>query len=511
VSNNLMHLKNHILCEFFYPNLYLYSPEIFNTTIYKLSSNVEKEVIIDFGKKIIDNNNSLIENEICKFELMCNKFYFSNLEYKEKRYIYSLNFYRKEVANILFSINYDITILSFIDINYQIQHLEVSDAFKIPTSEEDIDEMAKTFGIITYEKISTYRYNIFNCVKNKKNNIINLQWHITDRCENNCSHCYIQDENKLLGERRDTITLKDAKKIIDELYLYSLRMKAPARIVISGGDPLLSPFFWDLLEYANCDKMYPMIMGILGNPNLINEKTAKKLKENNIETYQMSLEGLKDINDEIRGKGNWDSVWNAIEILEDNGINTNIMFTVSRKNYRELIPLINYCANIEKTNFSFARYCPTGKSDILETLSPKEYRNLLLRVVEAFRYWRQEKKSIVQWDLSKDALYAALFEEMGINFYQEKTGCCLLGNGKSLALLPDGLILYCRRMPKSIGFWPDISFEDALLNQKKYSYIEIQNNSCKNCSVSASCRGGCKAVNFRICGINDNKDAQCWR
>ena len=146
-----------------------------------------------------------------------------------------------------------------------------------------------------------------------------------------------------------------------------------------------------------------------------------------------------------------EAIEKAIDVLEEAGIRTNIMFTVSRANFKQLIPLINYVGKTNKTDFSFARYCTAKQDDMLDMLSSEEYRTLLLRVVEAFRFWKQERHSIVQWDLAKDSLYAPLYEDMGINFYEIKSGCCLLGNGKSIAMLPSGHIFYCRRMPKEIG------------------------------------------------------------
>ncbi|GAB6177335.1 hypothetical protein JCM16814_22260 [Desulfobaculum senezii] len=476
-----------------------------------LRSETDEDIVIEFGESFLQMDSSNHNKEVCQFELNCNRAFFNNsAKFDSDDYMFFITEFTEESAETLFGYNKSVKIFSYIDCESRLVHLELSEECDDLCDANVLIEIAKGVGV----KRSSENYSrrsIYDGVTLKKSHIINLQWHITNACQNDCKHCYLQEEQRFFGEKRSVLNLSKAKQVIDETYLYSLEKKAPARIVLSGGDPLLCPFFWELVEYANLSKLYPMVKGLLGNPNLITEGVAKKLKRMHVETVQFSLEGLQEINDEIRGDGSWEDVWRAIDILEAAGIKTNIMFTVSRKNCDQLIPLINYCARVQKTAFSFSRYCPTGEEDVLETLTSDEYRTLLLRVFEVFRYWKQERRSPVRWDLSKDSLYAPLYDEMGISFYERKSGCCLLGNGRSIAMLPNGLLLFCRRMAKSVGYWPDVSLEASLRMQKDLSYKKIKHESCVGCSVEESCRGGCAAIEYRMNGLQDRKDPQCWR
>jgi radical SAM protein with 4Fe4S-binding SPASM domain len=508
---DMLKKRRRVVSEYFYPNLFSCASDLCEEVLRTIESKTDETIAIEFGKLFLQKTFVKYKQEICRFELNCNKAFFNiRPKFDSDEYMFFVTHFTKKATEVLFGINKSAKIFSYIDYESKLVHIELSEEYSDVLAADILTEIAKGVGVKhLYDKY--VRRNIYDGIILKKNHIMNLQWHITNACQNNCKHCYLKEEQRLLGEDRQAIDLPMAKQIIDEVYLYSLEKKAPARIVLSGGDPLLCTFFWDLLEYANTCQLYPMVKGLLGNPNLITENSAKKLKKMHVETVQFSLEGLQEVNDEIRGEGNWDDVWRAIDILETAGIRTNVMFTVSRKNSEQLIPLINYCARVQKTAFSFSRYCITGEDESLDILTPEEYRTLLLRVFEVFRYWKQEKRSPVSWDLSKDSLYAPLYDEMGIDFYERKSGCCLLGNGRSIAMLPNGLLLFCRRMPKAIGYWPDVSLDSACLMHKNLSYKKIKPESCLGCSVELSCRGGCTAVNYRINGLQDHKDPQCWR
>ena len=504
-------VKKSAICRFFYPNIYKHYQDSFNTTVNQINSDVPVDLIFLFHDFFCELNLDKNAKEMCEFEKKCCALFYKNRQ--ECVFLFNRLCFISELtqqnSEILFNLSSSSYILTYITQDYRINHLTLNNEFLTSS-----DTRKKEFlDYLNIPEIDSMRGNfqLFESIKQRKNNCLNLQWHLTNRCEYKCKHCYLQEEDKVINCSNSKISLEYAKKIVDECLILSLKTNAPARIVLSGGDPLLCNYFWDILKYANKNNLYPMIIGILGNPDLINVEVAKRLKDLGIEHYQMSLEGLEEVNDEIRGRGNWNKVWKAIDVLEEAGIRTNIMFTVSRANFKQLIPLINYVGKTNKTDFSFARYCTAKQDDMLDMLSSEEYRTLLLRVVEAFRFWKQERHSIVQWDLAKDSLYAPLYEDMGINFYEIKSGCCLLGNGKSIAMLPSGHIFYCRRMPKEIGRWPLISIENALIEQKKFNINVYRDSKCLNCSARNSCRGGCFAVNYRVNKNKTNIDPQCWR
>ena len=73
-----------------------------------------------------------------------------------------------------------------------------------------------------------------------------MQWHITDKCDQRCKHCYIYaGKDKEYSPEFDYETLK---KIFLNYLDTCNRMNKNPNIAITGGDPLLHNDVWKLLE-----------------------------------------------------------------------------------------------------------------------------------------------------------------------------------------------------------------------------------------------------------------------
>ncbi len=132
--------------------------------------------------------------------------------------------------------------------------------------------------------------------------VFSIQWHITTNCEQRCKHCCLFNSLEGKKEIRDSkfIGFKELKLIADNLVSSSHEMGARPRMSITGGNPMLHPDFWELLNYINSLNIKMMI---LGNPFNITDKVARRLKANNIDKFQLSLDGMKDFHDKMRKKG----------------------------------------------------------------------------------------------------------------------------------------------------------------------------------------------------------------
>ena len=112
-------------------------------------------------------------------------------------------------------------------------------------------------------------------------NYFAMQWHITDRCDQRCKHCYIfAGEDKSYSPEFDFSTLKE---IFFDFLATCKKMDKRPSISVTGGDPLLHKDVWSLLALF---KEYNVPFAILGNPFHLNENVAKQLKELGCTTYQ---------------------------------------------------------------------------------------------------------------------------------------------------------------------------------------------------------------------------------
>ena len=184
-----------------------------------------------------------------------------------------------------------------------------------------------------------------------------IQWHITERCNLHCRHCY--REAASLKE----MPFKELKQTFNQcLQLFkSLAIpKGEARINIGGGEPFLNR---DLFRLLGIMKRYSKDIKIqlMSNGYFINDAVAKNLVKMNISSVQVSREGLRDTNDSIRGKGSFDKIVNAVSILRKNNIITRVSLTLTRKNINEVEQLAVYLKSLGVKTFGIRRYVKAGQ------------------------------------------------------------------------------------------------------------------------------------------------------
>jgi len=345
--------------------------------------------------------------------------------------------------------------------------------------------------------------------------IFNLQWHLTAKCDQHCKHCYMYDEPTYDSELNNPLTLEQCKTVIDDFDEMLSNVELKGRINFTGGDPLLREDFFQILEYANSKKNISALC-VLGNPYHINEKTAKKLKKLGVSKYQISIDGLETTHDYFRKPGSFKESLRAFRVLKKVGIKTICMFTLSKKNAADLIPVIELVAKEGINIFAFSRLCAvgTGKKLKNEVLTPLEYKELLYNVLEKFRVL--EEQDCRTKFTRKDNLWTLLYQDLGLlpplpkNKKTIYRGC---GIGMSImCVLADGTVYACRRFPSPVGKVPeqklwDIFTKSKQLNEyRKYEKME----KCSKCDLLQFCRG-CPAVSYGAYGSYFAPDPQCWK
>ena len=90
----------------------------------------------------------------------------------------------------------------------------------------------------------------------------------------------------------------------------------------------------------------------------------------------MSLEGLEEHNDSIRGAGHFKRILAFLEILDELSIYSMVMLTLTRENMDQVLPLGEFLRG--KTDlFTFNRLSQTGEGAALETAVKEEYKEFL--------------------------------------------------------------------------------------------------------------------------------------
>lgn len=334
-------------------------------------------------------------------------------------------------------------------------------------------------------------------------NFLTIQWHVTEKCNNQCRHCYMTREKKELSCEE---MLKILKNIDDFEKKWNFEIR---NYIITGGDP----FLYDNIEFLFKElKKRNKNITILGNPDTITIKTLNLLKKYNIENFQMSIDGLKERHDYIRKEGSFDLTLEKANFLEKNGVFTNIMFTVNLENYKDLIPVMEIVAKNNISGFSFDFLCSTGNGKSLNSLTNIEVDNLLK---EYLKKKEELNKTSNTFFGEKSALFRKLRDENN-NFILSKFTLenrpylgCYVGY-TSFAIASDGSFMPCRRLNEKYGNLLVEKLEDIFLGDerlKKYRRAEFY-DECGACKYFNFCRG-CPAVSKGETGFSLKKLSLC--
>lgn len=301
-----------------------------------------------------------------------------------------------------------------------------------------------------------------------------LQWHVTNACGANCAHCY---DRSARGET----SLSDAKKIIRQLLDFCRRRRVRPHVCLSGGDPFLHSSIWEILQ-AIAEANIPL--SILGNP-IGAETLGRLLAVRRPVYYQVSLEGLPEHNDAVRGAGHFERVMEFLKIARPSNLETHVMLTLTRDNMNQVIPLGGILRGYTAL-FTFNRLAQVGGGSNLAQPSREEYARFLERYSEAAR---------------NNPVFG--FKDNLFNIIRQRhrrpltPGCTGTGCGAAfnfLALLPDGEAHACRKFPSPVGNIATNTLEEIYDSETAKTY-RAGCAACRKCPLRRRC-GGCMAVTF---------------
>jgi len=334
-----------------------------------------------------------------------------------------------------------------------------------------------------------------------------FQWHITDSCDQRCVHCYIFSNNNNI--KLYEMSLENMKEVLNSCIDMCEKIDRRPYFFITGGDPILHIDFWTLLQLF---KDHNIRFGILGNPFHLTNEVCNRLKALGCDKYQLSIDGLKDRHDWFRMPGSFDTTLSKIDCINQAGLKSVVMTTVSKTNMHEIPEIIDIVVEHKVDIFAFGRYCPTSQ-DIEEThMTPKEYRALL---EACWGKYVKYKDSGTSFNL-KDHLWTLFLYEKGIFEIPEGLDEEVIYDGCHcadchLTILPQGEVYACRRMKSRVGNVYTKSLYNIFTSDNLNKYREFDKfEKCIKCELFRFCRG-CPAVAYGYTGNSYSADPQCWK
>ena len=334
-----------------------------------------------------------------------------------------------------------------------------------------------------------------------------IQWHLTERCNLRCRHCYqgerSTDEMPLREIRNVIIEVSDTVKDWSESYKVSF---SPS-MNITGGEPFLRN---DLFEILGEIKKQGLKIYLLTNGTLVDKKRARMLADLGVDGAQVSMEGPEDVHDAIRGAGSYSASASGVEQLVDAGIAVTLNVTVSNLNAGQVKRIITFGSHAGVKRVGFSRLVPAGKGRALlsHMLTQAQVKELYEELFSL------ELKGIDV--VTGDPVAAQMkMKAKGDAGTMAISGCAAGVSG--LTIQPNGNVTPCRRLPLSLGnvrrdslreIWAASPVLEALRDRSRYK------GKCGACTRWARCRG-CRAIAYawsRSKGADDflADDPQCF-
>lgn len=176
------------------------------------------------------------------------------------------------------------------------------------------------------EKIDRIEYGRFR----------NVYVYITEACQLRCSGCY-------MGDRLERALKMPFEQI--QSTLTSWRQMGGSKLTVLGGEPTLHPRYEDTIRLAN----------VLGYEHVITTSNGlaparrkfERLESADFAYVQISLDGgSATTHDAVRGKGKFDETLVTVKELCERGFDTRIICTVSKRNERDCLRLLDLADEI---------------------------------------------------------------------------------------------------------------------------------------------------------------------
>jgi len=348
----------------------------------------------------------------------------------------------------------------------------------------------------------------------KEHNGSIMIWNFTNRCNLSCHHCY----SKADPYNTDSLTFSKIQQIIPQLLESKINF-----IIFSGGEPLIRE---DIYDIATQMKKNNIITYLSTNGMYINEKNVKKII-NTFDYIGISIDGKEKTHDYFRGqKGSYLKAMNAIKLIQKNGGNCGIRFTLTKETQNDFYSMFDLVEelNINKFYISHLVYSGRGKDNLNIDLSKEQRREYVEFIIQkAFEYYKAKKNiDIVTGNMEMDAImllkkfqkdYPKYCNDLikrlkhwGGNSSGVRIGNMdWEGNVKPDPFFPETIGNYLKQPLKDIWLNPSNKIAQRLRDTpRKIS------GRCEDCKYILICNGGNRSRSFVIHNDLWKEDPSCY-
>lgn len=320
-------------------------------------------------------------------------------------------------------------------------------------------------------------------------------WNLLRRCNLSCRHCYANSFDK---DFEGELSLEQCLNVANNLK----NAHVPA-VILSGGEPLLHPHVFTIAKEVKKNGFY---LALSSNGILINEEKAEKLKEIDFNYVGVSLDGINEVHDHIRGeKGAFVKSLAGVDLAVKNNLKVGLRTTLTNTNFHQINDMLNLCINHGVNKFYLSHLNYGGRGNKREDAHFKMTREVMYLLYDkAFEFSQKGiDLEIVTGNNDADAAYMLMWarekfpqvnidhiKEMLIHWGGNASGVGVANIDSQGDVHPD-------------TFWPGVKL--GSVKEKDFSEIwQDQSNSilkilrsdrslihgrCKECQFFSLCNG----------------------
>ncbi len=225
-------------------------------------------------------------------------------------------------------------------------------------------------------------------------------WNITRRCNLKCIHCYSDsDAREYPGE----LTWDQCKGVLDDLAQFGV-----PGLLLSGGEPLIHPRFFDIASYARGKGLR---LTLSTNGTLIDREAAQRLKDTGFAYVGISLDGIGATHDHFRGRpGAFDKTVQAFRHCKAVGQKVGLRLTLSSHNLADLDRILDFIEAEDIDRVCYYHLVYSGRGSNVVDVTHEQTREAVDKIIDRTARWAGSGKprEVLTVDQPADGAYLYL-------------------------------------------------------------------------------------------------------
>lgn len=314
-------------------------------------------------------------------------------------------------------------------------------------------------------------------------------WELTLACCFSCRYCGSGG-----GQARDNeLNTEECLEVVNQLSKLGCK-----RVSLIGGEVFMRND-WKIIVSAMTSKN--INVSIITNGYSLTDKQINDLKEVNIESIAISLDGLSEVHDRYRMDGSFDAAKKTLFLLDENGINVSLISTLNKENVEQLedfyeeikdwpikawqLQACSPMGNVKKTGVDY-RF---NHLDVIHFVEKHMFdAPFSMGIADNIGYFT-DKEGYLRGNLSGRAVFSGC--HAGISAVAIDS----VGNVRGCESMYDEHFIEGNIRNSSLAdIWND---PEKFAYNRKFDLSKLTGN-CAKCMYAPNCAGGCRSYNYFV-------------